>query len=226
MSNSTFESSKLLAAIGSLLMFLGFIPNVGGIISIVGIVLLLIGLKGLSEYYRDSSIYQNAFKGLIFGAIAFIALAVGGITIGVTAIFSLGLGGIIGGIFLILLLLVVVFIFMLLMALNFRKALYALADRSGEHLFHTAGTLLFIGAALTIVFFIGLIFVFIAFILTTIAFFMLKSGASVPSYSYTPPPTAQPPPASTASTGTQYCPHCGAPVAQGAAFCSHCGKQI
>jgi uncharacterized membrane protein len=51
MSNSTFESSKLLAAIGSLLMFLGFIPNVGGIISIVGIVLLLIGLKGLSEYY-------------------------------------------------------------------------------------------------------------------------------------------------------------------------------
>ncbi len=223
MSNSTFESSKLLAAIGSIMLFLAFIPSVGPIIGIVGIILVLIGMKGLAEHYRDDSIYRNAFTGVIFGIVGLIALAVGGFSLG--AIFSLGVAGIIGGILGLLLLLVVVFVFILLMAINFRKALFALADRSGEHLFHTAGTLLFIGAALTIVFFIGLILVFIAWIIATIAFFSIKTN--VPSYSYTPPPTSQPPPtAPTASTGAQYCPHCGAPVQQGATFCSHCGKQI
>ena len=68
MSSTTFETSKLLAAIGSLLLFLSFIPYIG----IVGLILLFIGIKGLAEHYRDDSIYQNTIKGLIFGFIAII----------------------------------------------------------------------------------------------------------------------------------------------------------
>jgi uncharacterized membrane protein len=219
MSNSNFESSKMLAGIGAILMFLGFIPVVG----IIGIILVLIGMRGLAEHYRDESISRNVFTGVIFGIIGFIAIAVGGFSVG--ALFSLGFAGIIGGILGLLVLLVVVFIFFLFMAINFRRALYALADRSGEHLFHTAGTLLFIGAVLTIVFFIGLILIFIAWIIATIGFFSLRA-APQPSYTYTPPPPTTPPAAATTTTGTQYCPHCGAPVSQGAAFCSHCGQKI
>ncbi len=222
MSNSTFESSKLLAAIGAVLTFLGFVP----VLPIIGLILVLIGMKGLAEHYRDESIYKNAFTGVIFGIIGFIVLAVSSIGFGTLSVFTFSAASVIGGIIGLILIMIVGFIFFLFMAINFRKALYALADRSGEHLFHTAGTLLFIGAVLTIIL-VGYVLVFIAWILATIAFFSLKSGASAPSYSYTPPPTAQPPPAApTATNGTQYCPHCGAPVAQGAAFCSHCGKQI
>ena len=134
--------------------------------------------------------------------------------------------GFIGGIIGLIVILIIGFIFYLLMAINFRKALNALADRSGEHLFRTAGTLLYFGAILTIIF-VGYLVIWIAWLIATIAFFQLKPSSSQPAYSYTPPPTAQPPPAApTANTGTQYCPHCGAPVSQGATFCSHCGKQI
>jgi uncharacterized membrane protein len=224
--SSNFESSKLLAAIGSILVFLGFIPSVGVIIGIVGLILVLFGLKGLSEYYRDDSIYRNALSGIIFGIIGFIAFGVGGLSLFSLSFINLGFAGFIGGLIGLLLILVIVFIFFLFMALNFRKVFYTLADRSGEHLFHTAGTFLFIGAALTIIFFIGLIPLFIAWIIATVAFFSLKTSPQQ-SYSYPPPPsTPPPPPTATPNSDTRYCPNCGAPVTPGAAFCSHCGKQI
>jgi uncharacterized membrane protein len=216
---SNFEVSKLMAAIGALLMFLGFVPGAG----IIGGILIIIGLKGLAEYYRDDSIFRNAISGAIFGIVGFIVLWIGGTSI--SGVFTLGIAGIVGGLILLLILLVVLFAFMLMMALSFRKVLYALSDRSGEHLFHTAGTLMFIGAALTIVFFIGLIMVFIAWIIATIAFFSIRAGPQPQSYAYPPPPPS-PQPAPTVGSETKYCPNCGAPVNASAAFCSHCGKQL
>ncbi|XHH08047.1 MAG: DUF996 domain-containing protein [Candidatus Bathyarchaeia archaeon] len=212
------ESSKILAAIGAILMAAMAIPVVG----IVGIILVLIGLKGLAEHYRDESIYQNAFKGLIFGIIGIILFSLGAASMGLLGGLFFAFGLIAG-----LALMLVAFIFMLLMAINFRKSLFSLADRSGEHLFHTAGSLLFIGAVLTIIL-VGWILVWISLIIAAIAFFTVKPGVSAPSYSYTPPPTTQPPPTAptAAGTGTQYCPNCGGPVSPGAGFCSHCGKPI
>ena len=56
---SSLESSKNLASIGAILLFLSFIPVVG----IVGIILVFLGMKGLSEYYKEPSIYQDALRG-------------------------------------------------------------------------------------------------------------------------------------------------------------------
>jgi uncharacterized membrane protein len=223
--SSNVESSKTLAAIGAILLFLSFIPVVG----IIGIILVLIGMKGLSEYYKDESIYRNALKGVIFGIIGIIAVSVGSILAflgGMFSTFAFGAAGIIGGLLALILILVVAFIFYLLMAMNFRLAFDSLAERSGEQLFHTAGTLLFLGAILTIIA-VGLILIFIAWIIATIAFFSMnvssrQYGQQQP-YGYSPPPpptTAQP--AQTA----RFCPNCGAPVQLGAAFCPNCGKQL
>ncbi|MGE5533141.1 MAG: DUF996 domain-containing protein [Ignavibacteria bacterium] len=223
--SSNVDSSKALAAIGALLLFISFVPIVG----IIGIILLLIGMKGLSEYYKDESIYRSALRGLIFGIIGIVAVSlfsVFAIVGGMFSVFTFGTAGIIGGILGVILILVVAFVFYLLMAINFRRAFDALAERSGEHLFHTAGTLLFVGAILTIVL-VGLILVWIAWIIAAIAFFSMRVTPSQPSsqqqYGYIPPP---PPTAAHAMQATRYCYNCNAPQDANATFCSHCGKQV
>lgn len=212
--STNVESSKTLAAIGALLLFLSFVPVIG----IIGIILLLIGMKGLSEYYKDAGIYQHALKGLIFGIIGIVA---------VSALFILGVIGLavfaIGGILTLIAILVVAFVFYLLMAMNFRRAFDILAERSGEHMFQTAGTLLFWGAILTIVF-VGLILVWIAWLILAIAFFSMRLTPAQPTqqpYSYTAPPPPPPP-----VQATRYCPNCGTPVDPNATFCPNCGKPL
>jgi putative Mn2+ efflux pump MntP len=56
-SQMSFESNKSLCGIGALLVAIG---SVVPLLSLVGIILLLIGMKGLAEYYHDDAIFQNA----------------------------------------------------------------------------------------------------------------------------------------------------------------------
>ena len=219
---SDVESSKTLAGIGAILLFLSFIPLVG----LIGIIMILIGLKGLAEHYKDDSIYRNAIRGVLFGIIGIIAVSIGVIAAivgGFFSVFTLGAAGIIGGILTLILILVVAFVFYLLMAMYFKRAFDSLAERSGEQLFHTAGTLLFIGAILTIVG-IGLFLIFIAWIIATVAFFSMKV---TPTQQYMKQPYGYIPPPPAASTqAKRFCPNCGAPDNANATFCSHCGKQL
>jgi uncharacterized membrane protein len=210
---SNVESSKNLAGIGSILLIFPFV-------SIIGIILVFIGMKGLSEYYKEPSIYQNALWGLIFGIIASIAVAavplifIGGLFSGAFG-FGIGLLTFFG-------VLVVVFIFYVIAAMYLKRAFSTLAQKTGQHSFETAGTLLWIGALLTIVFGIGLILIFIGWIFATIGFFAIKPS-SLPT-SYSPPPPVAPPTMTTQAT--RYCPNCGAPVQANSTFCPNCGKPL
>jgi uncharacterized membrane protein len=199
------ENSKVLAGIGSLLLVFMTVPIVG----IIGIILLMIGLKGLSEYYRDDKIYQSAIWGVIYGIIGIIALSAGVFGSVLSSLFSSiaagpGLGALFG-LFAFLLVLVIAFIFFLLMAMKFRRCFNLIADKSGEQLFRTAGTLLFVGALLTIIL-VGIVLLFIAWIIATIAFFSLRSTPQ-PSGYVSPAATTQVPTAQS----TRYCQNCGAP---------------
>jgi len=212
---SSLESNKNLAGIGSILLMFP-------VVSIVGIILLYLGIKGLSEYYKDESIYRDTLRGVIYAIIALVAIAVAVplfIIGGMFSVFTLGPFGIGLGLVSLFLLAVIVFIFYVLAATQLRKVFNNIAQKTGEHMFETAGTLLFVGAILTIVFFIGLLLIFIAWIIATIAFFSIKVPTQ--QYAYTQPPTAVP-----TAQPTRYCPNCGAPVDQNATFCSHCGKQL
>ena len=216
MSDSNFESNKNLAAIGSLLLIFPFVD-------IVGIILLYIGMKGLSDYYKEPSIFQEALWGLIYGLIASVAIAAGVILAGVVGFFTFAVGGVL----IVFAAIVVVFIFYILAAMHFRTAFSTLAQKTGENNFNTAGTLLWWGAILTIIFGLGLILIFIAWIFATVAFFAIKAQPQQPYASqqpgYTPPPAQ---PVAQPTQATQYCPNCGAPVAPNTAFCPHCGKQL
>jgi uncharacterized membrane protein len=226
--SSNAESSKTLAGVGSILLILSVVPYAGAVLGIIGIILLLIGVKGLASYYQNNEIYQNALTGVIYYIIALIAagLAIVGFVIGV---FTLGFGFIlaIAG-------LIIAFVFYILAASHLRKTFDSLAQKSGDNSFATAGTLLWWGAILTIIL-VGLILIFIAWIFATIGFFSMRlqpqQPYASPQSSYTPPttpPVAQPTQAPVAqpTQATRYCPNCGAPVAPNTAFCPHCGKQL
>ena len=202
---SDFDSSKTLAGIGSILLM---IPLAG----IVGVILIYLSMKNFAEYYKDDSIRQNMLTGAIFWIIGIIMSGIG-ILFGLTII----------GIFIAIPLFIVAAIFELLMVIYVRRALHTLAGRSGVTLFRTAGTLLLVGAILTI-FVIGAFFMFIAYILLAVAFFSLKPNTNPPTYNnYSAPPPSQT--TSTANADTKFCSHCGAPVPIDSAFCSRCGKQ-
>lgn len=226
---SSVESSKNLALIGSIFLLLFWIPYGGVVLGIVGIILFILGIKGLAEFYKDNAIYQNALTGVMYYIIALVgvAVAVVGFSIG---FFTFGLGlalGIAG--------LIIAFVFYLLAAMHLRTTFKDLAAKSGEQSFNTAGTLLWWGAILTIIF-VGLILIFVAWIFAAIGFFSMKIQqqpyGSQP-VSYPPPPaTAGAPPASQPAAGqpptqaARFCPNCGAPVTPDATFCPNCGKQL
>jgi uncharacterized membrane protein len=229
---SSLESSKTMALIGTILLIIGGIPFVPyvGILSLVGIILFMMAIKGFSQYYQDPPMYDNALKGIIYYIIAAISLLVAfallaGSIFSFMSVVAIGLGiiGIIG--FFVALL--VAFIFYIMAAKRLRITLNDLSQKTGEHSFATAGTLLYWGAILTIVFGLGAILIFISWIFSAISFFSMKTAPTQPTsqqqpYGYTPsPPTPTP-----TQAATRFCPNCGAQVQTGATFCPSCGKPL
>ena len=217
---STVESSKTMAMIGSILLVIGSLAPYAGIaVAIIGIILLLMGIKGFSEFYQDPEMYQNALRGIInyiIGSIFWAIALIGLITMLTVILFVVGLAMFVVG-------LIFAFIFYMQAARRLKQTFNDLAQKTNEHSFETAGTLLWWGAILTIVF-VGAILIFVAWIFAAIGFFSMRTPGQPQSYGYTQPPPPPPPP--TASTATRYCPNCGAPADQNATFCPNCGKQL
>ena len=185
----SLESGKNLAGIGSIFLVIP-VP----FLSIVGIILVLVGMKNLSTAYNDPSIWKNTLYAVIFGIIGIVAssltlfsLFFGGIfpstTFGVAD--ATGLAGFFAGL---IIFLVVAFIFYILEAIYIRRAFDSLANRSGVGLFKTGGMLLLIGAILTIVI-VGLFLIFIAWILILVAFFQIPTTSQQSQMPPPPPPT-------------------------------------
>jgi uncharacterized membrane protein len=73
--------------------------------------------------------------------------------------------------------LVILFIFVVVAALFYRKSLNSLAQKTGVGLFDTTGLILLIGAVLTIIV-IGFLLLWVAMILLTVAFFSIKTKSA------------------------------------------------
>jgi len=195
----TFESSKNLSAVGALLIVLGavvgFAVDFSGVLSLVGVILLLIGLKGLASFYNEEGIFNNALYSMII-AIVGCVVSVGVIAVSaVSALADIGinwaniedwanlgtevgtvitdfdfnvlltlLGALLAG-------LVILFIVFIVSMYFLRKSMNQLSTKSGIGLFGTAGILMLIGAVIPI---IGLLLIWIGFIMATVAFFQMK----------------------------------------------------
>jgi len=204
-----------LGGIGALLLVISGIGMFGtvyvGLLGLIGIILVLIAMKGLSDYYKEGGIFNNALYG-------FIVTIVGGLTcVGVMvvtiimAISTLGITdwtdwamgiqqnamdwnamwSLIGPIiWAAIAALVVLFIFAIIAVIFYRKSLSLLSKKSGVNMFETTGLLLLIGAILTIIL-VGFILIWIASILLTVAFFSIRTQAAQQPTTAPPPPPPQ-----------------------------------
>jgi uncharacterized membrane protein len=194
-----FETSRNLAGIGAILLFIGVLPYANSyfVLPIVGFILMLLGLKGMSEYYNEAGIFNNFLYGVIVvivgvavvAAIAFSAF-LGLISVIVpnwngdwaTLLTQLGnaevntnitASEILPYVGLLLLDWVILFVFTLVFSLFFRKSSSQLSTKSGIGLFGSTGTVLLIGGVLSIIL-VGYLIIWIAVLMFAIAVFQTK----------------------------------------------------
>jgi uncharacterized membrane protein len=194
----SLESNKTLGGIGAILVAIGYITfftGYGAILGIVGIILVLVAMKGLAEYYDEQAIFDNALYGFIFGIIGIISL----IAIIVLSVFTglsmtmmmspqAMLGAFVGWLILGFIMFVA---FIILQAVFYRKAFSMLSSKSDEKMFDTGGLLLLIGAILTIIV-IGVVIILIAWILIAVGFFSIKISVTQQQEAQPPPPPPPP----------------------------------
>lgn len=191
-------------------IFFGFetILTLLGIMTFIGIILFIIAMYCLSQYYNDSGIFKNALYGFILNIVGsitaiviefvFILRSVGSIaqtgtvptaatpTPTIPPVTSILTQLILG----FLAVLVIGLVFGIISGVLYMRAFNKLAEKSGKDSFRTAGLLYLLGTALTIVL-IGGLLVWIAWIFAAMGFNSLKpKESSTPTLAY---PTSQTP---------------------------------
>lgn len=210
---ASLSQAKTLGGVGSILILLGAVPNVGFILAIVGFILVLVAVKNVSEAVSEPKIFNDMIIAVIT---AIVGLVVFGVIVAVAILSFIGIGsigtvtpgtlpmGLLNGLALLIGGLVVVWVFYLVSAIFLRRSYERIGTRLNVNMFHTTGLLYLIGAALTIVF-VGLLIVLIAEILQIVAFFSIPDQlpAAMPAQQGWAPPPPSPPPMPPAQAPTQ-----------------------
>ncbi len=206
----SLESSRTLGGVGAILLAIPFL-------NLVGIILVLIAMKGLAEYYHEDGIFRNALYGFIFGIIGAVAIVVVilMLIIGVASVSPVAAP--VFGIGLFILSLILMYVFSLLGAIFYRNSFNILSQKSGG-MFETAGLILIIGAIIPI---IGEVLKFIAWILAAAGFFSIKTPTTQPTAAAPPAPPSPPPAPPSAKRPEPAVP----PVSMEKLYCRFCGTE-
>jgi uncharacterized membrane protein len=226
-SSRSFESDRILGGVGAILAAVGsFIPFSAsvGIVYIIGIIMVLIAMRGLAQDFKENAISTNALYGFIFGLVGIFFGIVAFVTAVAPIFTAFTFYRILFHILLAFAGLTVVFVFLVVSAIFLKRAFELLAAKSGERILRTGGLLLLIGAALIIVFGLGFILLFVAWILLAVGLFSMRSPAQLAPAQPATPATPMP---SNAPAGTvKYCPYCGSENKLESTFCTHCGRRM
>lgn len=183
---SSLAQARTLGEIGSILILLTIIPYAGGAIGLVGLILILVSVKYISDVLADRSIFNNMLISVI--------LAIVGLVIGIAFAVAIFLSFFRGftaplepSMFMhprfftaFFVALVPIWIFYIISAIFLKRSYDTIASKLNIGMFRSAALIYLIGAILVIVF-VGFIIVFIAEILQAIAFFSIPEQAPQPS---------------------------------------------
>jgi uncharacterized membrane protein len=194
----TVESSKMFGGIGAILMFVGVLPTINylGILEIIGLILVLVALRNLADFYREGGIFKNAIYGAAVAVIGVIIIGVLAVAVVLSNLKDLliqlypGWNGdwstlqsmtpnttnfdpanifqLVGGL---LVVLVIAWVLAIIASFFIYRSLKQVSNKSNVGLFGTAGLILLIGAIIPI---IGLILMWVSALILAIAFFTLK----------------------------------------------------
>ena len=198
-----------------------------GIIGLIGIILFLVAMNSLSQYYSEPGIFKNALYGFLINVIGTVALVVIAFALVITTAVSSATSstpGLSGAGFITVFLGVIVgaLVISVVSAVLYMRAFNKLGEKSGVHSFNTAGLLYLIGAVLAIVL-VGGLLVWIAWIFALSGFNSLKPKTAEPStISY----STQQPPATYSQEQKKFCVYCGAEISLDSVYCPNCGKQL
>jgi uncharacterized membrane protein len=221
----TLESNKNLGGIGAILLFVGtagmLVEPLLGFAAVLGVILALVGLHGLADYYKENRIFNN-------GLWAFVAIIVGAV-VAVAALFyvvvytnllsqiiqivyptwdgdwsslastpqasaeSIDFAALVPLLTPIFEVYALFCVFLVAAGFFIWRSLKQVAAKADIGLFGTAGIMLFIGGLLSFVF-LGLVLMWIATLMMAIAFFQLKPQPEQTAVA----PAVSPQPASTA----------------------------
>ena len=195
-------------------------------LAFVGNILLIVAMSQFANFYKEPAIFRNTLYGfltgiiggivyviLIFWLLAYATTSIGTYptnTFAPSASFAIGLvvAAWLGA-----------FILALIQSLFYRAAFNAIAEKSGEDNFRTAGQMMLIGGALTIIL-IGVLLIFVGWIFATIGFFSMKPPRQ-PTQAYAP--FQQP---TVAAWAQKVCPNCGATNNGTDIYCKSCGTKL
>jgi len=175
------SSQKMLGGIGSILTLLSWIPEIGTLLFIAGNVLWLISMYQLGNMLRKPSIFQKVLIGFILNLVGWVIALAFGLMAGISSFATMGNEiGVILGLGLGVIVAIVVAYAIILVAFYFYKEAYdILAQATAYNLFKIAGLLMFIGAATTILFGLGLLLIIVGYVVLTVAFFTAPNEVEV-----------------------------------------------
>jgi uncharacterized membrane protein len=193
-SSHTLESVKTLGGVGSILTLLGFVPTVGVLLAIIGLILVLVAFRYASDILGDPKIFNNMLYSVILGIIG---LVVGVVVVIATVFQAIGMGylsssfsytgptsvtagDIMSMLGTILIGLAVVWICFVVSSIFLRRGYGELGRRLNVSLFGTGALLYLIGAALVIIL-IGFLLILVADVLFIVAFFSINTQLPPPS---------------------------------------------
>lgn len=182
--------AKTMGFVGAILNLVGLLAGaatgVGAVLTIVGIILIYVGVSRLSDKVKDPRPRKYYLNYLIFGIIAIVIAIIGLIAALGALIFSAG-AGLIGGLAgllatlgIVIVVFIITYVLLIIASMNLRKSYDIIKTYTKIDMFGTAGFLYFLGAILLIIL-VGGIILFIAVILELIAWASLPDTIELPS---------------------------------------------
>jgi uncharacterized membrane protein len=198
------------------------------VLSIIGLVLLLVAMSNLANYYKEPGIFKNILYAVIMNILTVVVAVVLEFALLVPASRNISVSGtattpssLFGGVLIGLIAIVIVAVVMsIISSVLVMRSFNLLGEKSEVDSFKTTGLLYLIGT-LTAILGIGGIISWIGFIFAAIGFHRLKPlpPTSVP---VTYPPQTSP----TIALQTKRCPYCQTENRLDATYCRFCGKPL
>jgi len=183
-----------MGGVGAILLFIGVLPWIapyGWVVGLIGLILAMLGFKGIADYYKEAGVFNNALYAVILAVVGVVVFFVLLFTAAVGFLADLGLTfsnvtewsavisqlDLVGTSILwdlvaqILLAGVVLWICLIIAAILLRKSLGVVSAKSGVGLFGITGLLILIGAVIPL---IGLLLIWIGILLLAVAFFSIR----------------------------------------------------